>query len=121
MIEEHNTSRVKHLLHKISQLFYTSDEEDEGRLSSLSNKSSTSFTSSEMSRPSQKRKRLIREEEQQNPNGLKLPPFSPTYCKSDEFPYSNFYVKLPDGKWMIKYRSGNRDNLGTDVLEGYMI
>ncbi|CAO3598314.1 unnamed protein product [Absidia cylindrospora] len=50
-----------------------------------------------------------------------VPPFSPTYCKPNEFPYSNFYVKLPNGKWMIRYRSGNRDILGTDEFEGYMI
>ncbi|CAO3606809.1 unnamed protein product [Mucor hiemalis] len=50
-----------------------------------------------------------------------IPPFSPTYCKSNEFPYSNFYVKLPDGRWMIRYRDGNRDILRTDIMEGYMI
>ncbi|ORZ17754.1 hypothetical protein BCR42DRAFT_412436, partial [Absidia repens] len=49
-----------------------------------------------------------------------VPPFSPTYCKPNEFPYSNFYIKLPNGKWMIRYRSGNRDILGTDEFEGYM-
>ncbi|KAF1807450.1 hypothetical protein V8B55DRAFT_1465848 [Mucor lusitanicus] len=50
-----------------------------------------------------------------------IPPFSPTYCKSNEFPYSNFYVKLPDGRWMVRYRDGNRDILRTDIMEGYMI
>ncbi|KAI9485236.1 MAG: hypothetical protein EXX96DRAFT_598219 [Benjaminiella poitrasii] len=50
-----------------------------------------------------------------------IPPFSPTYCKANEFPYSNFYVKLPDGKWMVRYRDGNRDILRTDIVEGYMI
>ncbi|KAI8641716.1 hypothetical protein BD408DRAFT_417802, partial [Parasitella parasitica] len=49
-----------------------------------------------------------------------IPPFSPTYCKSNEFPYSNFYVKLPDGRWMVRYRDGNRDILRTDIMEGYM-
>lgn len=50
-----------------------------------------------------------------------LPPFSPTYCKTNEFPYSNFYVKLPDGRWMVRYRDGNRDILRTDIMEGYLI
>lgn len=50
-----------------------------------------------------------------------IPPFSPTYCKANEFPYSNFYVKLPDGRWMIRYRDGNREILRTDIMEGYMI
>ncbi|KAI9476026.1 MAG: hypothetical protein EXX96DRAFT_285752 [Benjaminiella poitrasii] len=55
------------------------------------------------------------------PQSLVIPPFSPTYCRPNEFPYSNFYVRLPNGKWMIRYRSGNRDILGTDEFEGYMI
>ncbi|KAI9268924.1 hypothetical protein BDA99DRAFT_535016 [Phascolomyces articulosus] len=50
-----------------------------------------------------------------------IPPYSPTYCKENEFPYSNFYVKLPDGRYMIRYRSGNREILGTEIIEGYMI
>ncbi|KAF7723291.1 hypothetical protein EC973_002137 [Apophysomyces ossiformis] len=50
-----------------------------------------------------------------------IPPYSPTYCKPNEFPYSNFYVKLPDGKWMIRYRDGNRNILRTDVCEEYLI
>lgn len=50
-----------------------------------------------------------------------IPPFSPTYCKANEFPYSNFYVKLPDGRWMVRYRDGNREILRTDIMEGYMI
>ncbi|KAI7901349.1 uncharacterized protein BX663DRAFT_456817 [Cokeromyces recurvatus] len=56
-----------------------------------------------------------------HPQQLIIPPFSPTYCRPNEFPYSNFYVKLPNGKWMVRYRSGNRDILGTDEFEGYMI
>lgn len=50
-----------------------------------------------------------------------VPPYSPTYCKANEFPYSNFYVKLPDGRYMIRYRSGNREILGTEIIEGYML
>ncbi|KAG2202067.1 hypothetical protein INT47_006259 [Mucor saturninus] len=52
---------------------------------------------------------------------MMIPPFSPTYCKNNEFPYSNFYSKLPDGRWMIRYRDGNRDILRTDIMEGYLI
>jgi hypothetical protein len=62
-----------------------------------------------------------------NPRGenqpaiLLIPPFSPTYCKPNEFPYSNFYLKLPNGRWMLRYRSGTRHIIGTQDLEGYMI
>ncbi|KAI8886092.1 hypothetical protein K501DRAFT_178564 [Backusella circina FSU 941] len=52
---------------------------------------------------------------------ISIPPFSPTYSRPNEFPYSNFYVKLPSGRWMVRYRSGNRDILGTDEFEGYLI
>ncbi|KAG2188011.1 hypothetical protein INT44_000762 [Umbelopsis vinacea] len=51
----------------------------------------------------------------------KIPPYSPTGAWNGKFPYSNFYVRLPNGKWMIRYRSGDRDILGTDEFEGYMI
>ncbi len=64
------------------------------------------------------RKQLVHHEE---PTQLIIPPFSPTYLKSNEFPYSNFYVKLPDGRWMVRYRDGNRDILRTDFVEGYLI
>ncbi|KAI8082757.1 uncharacterized protein BX664DRAFT_338990 [Halteromyces radiatus] len=50
-----------------------------------------------------------------------VPPFSPTYCQRDVFPYSNFYVKLPDGRWMIRFRDGNRGILRTDIINGYYI
>ncbi|KAG2221947.1 hypothetical protein INT45_010471 [Circinella minor] len=56
-----------------------------------------------------------------NKSMFAVPPYSPTYCKSNEFPYSNFYVKLPDGRYMIRYRSGNREILGTEIIEGYML
>lgn len=52
---------------------------------------------------------------------LVIPPYSPTYCKPNEFPYSNFYMKLPDGRWMLRYRDGNREILGTEILEDWMI
>ncbi|SAM08228.1 hypothetical protein [Absidia glauca] len=50
-----------------------------------------------------------------------IPPYSPTYCQPDCFPYSNFYVKLPDGRWMVRFRDGNRDILRTDVIDGNFI
>ncbi|KAI7857001.1 hypothetical protein BDC45DRAFT_501484 [Circinella umbellata] len=56
-----------------------------------------------------------------NKSMFAVPPYSPTYCKANEFPYSNFYVKLPDGRYMIRYRSGNREILGTEIIEGYML
>ncbi|KAI9322161.1 hypothetical protein BX666DRAFT_1892166, partial [Dichotomocladium elegans] len=49
-----------------------------------------------------------------------IPPFSPTYCKANEFPYSNFYIKLPNGDYMVRYRSGNRVILGTEIIAGHM-
>ncbi|CAO3702625.1 unnamed protein product [Rhizopus stolonifer] len=64
------------------------------------------------------RKQLVHHQE---PSSLIIPPFSPTYLKTNEFPYSNFYVKLPDGRWMVRYRDGNRDILRTDFVEGYLI
>lgn len=50
-----------------------------------------------------------------------IPPYSPTYCKPNEFPYSNFYMKLPNGQYLVRYRSGNREILGYEILEEYMI
>ncbi|KAI8336243.1 hypothetical protein BC941DRAFT_471539 [Chlamydoabsidia padenii] len=70
-----------------------------------------------------RRRKLVQIERDDNiisPNIL-IPPFSPTYCKPNEFPYSNFYLKLPNGKWMIRYRSGTRRIIGTGDLDGYMI
>ncbi|KAI9300649.1 hypothetical protein BJ944DRAFT_272707, partial [Cunninghamella echinulata] len=49
-----------------------------------------------------------------------VPPFSPTYCKPNEFPYSNFYIKLPNGNFLIRYRDGNRNILGSDEIQGYL-
>jgi hypothetical protein len=66
-----------------------------------------------------RRKQLVNHEAASPP--MMIPPFSPTYCKTNEFPYSNFYVKLPDGRWMVRYRDGNRDILRTDIMEGYLI
>ncbi|KAI8336277.1 hypothetical protein BC941DRAFT_428799 [Chlamydoabsidia padenii] len=52
---------------------------------------------------------------------LLIPPFSPTYCHPNSFSYSNFYMKLPDGRWMIRFRDGNRCILRTDFISGTMI
>ncbi|KAI8369943.1 hypothetical protein BD560DRAFT_469292 [Blakeslea trispora] len=68
-----------------------------------------------------KNRRSVVDRSQPIPHTMNIPPFSPTYCKPNEFPYSNFYVKLPNGNWMIRYRSGNRKILGTDELQGYLI
>ncbi|KAH8547563.1 hypothetical protein BGW37DRAFT_510488 [Umbelopsis sp. PMI_123] len=65
------------------------------------------------------RKHLVHREE--TVPAHKIPPYSPTGAWNGKFPYSNFYVRLPNGKWMIRYRSGDRDILGTDEFEGYMI
>ncbi|SAM04173.1 hypothetical protein [Absidia glauca] len=52
---------------------------------------------------------------------LLIPPFSPTYCQPNCFSYSNFYIKLPDDRWMIRFRDGNRGILRTDFINGSMI
>ncbi|KAI9279879.1 hypothetical protein BY458DRAFT_501934 [Sporodiniella umbellata] len=84
--------------------------------STLSTTQSTDFDSHSTQR--RHRKQLVHQEEA---SGFVVPPFSPTYLKSNEFPYSNFYVKLPDGRWMVRYRDGNRDILRTDFMDGYLI
>ncbi|ORX44009.1 hypothetical protein DM01DRAFT_1349855 [Hesseltinella vesiculosa] len=95
--------------------------------STLSNASSASSTSSYRSResPTQLHHHRLRKKQWVEPDtaltGVAIPPYSPTYCKPNEFPYSNFYIKLPNGKWMVRYRSGQRDILGTDEIEGYLI
>ncbi|KAI9485635.1 MAG: hypothetical protein EXX96DRAFT_545872 [Benjaminiella poitrasii] len=35
--------------------------------------------------------------------------------------YSNFYVKLPSGKWMVRIRDANRKIVGTFEIDGSMI
>ncbi|KAF1797955.1 hypothetical protein FB192DRAFT_1439607 [Mucor lusitanicus] len=35
--------------------------------------------------------------------------------------YSNFYIKLPNGNWMVRIRDGNRKIVGTYELDGSMI
>ncbi|CEJ04653.1 hypothetical protein RMCBS344292_18608 [Rhizopus microsporus] len=85
--------------------------------STLSTMKSGEFDS-QSSHTKRQRKQYVYQEE---PSQLIIPPFSPTYLKANEFPYSNFYVKLPDGRWMVRYRDGNRDILRTDFVEGYLI
>jgi hypothetical protein len=35
--------------------------------------------------------------------------------------YSNFYIKLPNGNWMVRIRDGNRKIIGTFEINGSMI
>lgn len=35
--------------------------------------------------------------------------------------YSNFYIKLPNGNWMVRVRDGNRKIIGTFEIDGSMI
>lgn len=35
--------------------------------------------------------------------------------------YSNFYIKLPNGNWMVRVRDGNRKIVGTYEIDGSMI
>ncbi|RCH84477.1 hypothetical protein CU098_004167 [Rhizopus stolonifer] len=110
---------------KISKLFHksrSSSSESVRKNDNYSN-STLSTKSAEMdSNSSQRRhrKQLVSTVDNASPP-LMIPPFSPTYLKQNEFPYSNFYVKLPDGRWMVRYRDGNRDILRTDIMEGYLI
>ncbi|KAI9257584.1 hypothetical protein EDC94DRAFT_614873 [Helicostylum pulchrum] len=116
---------------KISDLFHHSKRRDSRRRQSATTDSSRSTLSEEsvktvddsMDRNSSQRrhrKQLVNHADYGSPQ-MMIPPFSPTYLKTNEFPYSNFYSKLPDGRWMIRYRDGNRDILRTDIMEGYMI
>ncbi|GAA5801034.1 hypothetical protein HPULCUR_006476 [Helicostylum pulchrum] len=116
---------------KISDLFHYSKRRDSRRRQSATTDSSRSTLSEEsvktvddsMDRNSSQRrhrKQLVNHADYGSPQ-MMIPPFSPTYLKTNEFPYSNFYSKLPDGRWMIRYRDGNRDILRTDIMEGYMI
>ncbi|CAO3700920.1 unnamed protein product [Rhizopus stolonifer] len=95
---------------------YGLPDRDNYSTTSLSSTRSADFDSHSTQR--RQRKQLVHQEES---SGFIIPPFSPTYLKSNEFPYSNFYVKLPDGRWMVRYRDGNRDILRTDFVDGYLI
>ncbi|KAF1797833.1 hypothetical protein FB192DRAFT_1461661 [Mucor lusitanicus] len=125
-ILSNDSHSLKSVWNRLSHLFHTSEDSNR-RLSTSSNESDLSTRSScSIERRTHNRRRKLLVEDHSSNSGsrsstLVIPPFSPTYCKANEFPYSNFYVKLPNGKWMVRYRSGNRDILGTDEFEGYMI
>ncbi|CAO3617553.1 unnamed protein product [Mucor hiemalis] len=127
-----DSSTLKSVWNRLSHLFH-SPEDSSRRLSTSSSESdSSTATSSTSSTPTGRRNKIAHRKRKvmscefsndvvSSGSKLVIPPYSPTYCKANEFPYSNFYVKLPNGKWMVRYRSGNRDILGTDEFEGYMI
>ncbi|CAO3601473.1 unnamed protein product [Absidia cylindrospora] len=69
----------------------------------------------------QRRPSMLQEHETSSPVPMSIPPYSPTYCQPDRFPYSNFYIKLPDGRWMVRFRDGNRGILRTDIIHGNYI
>ncbi|KAI8069322.1 hypothetical protein BC940DRAFT_298446 [Gongronella butleri] len=84
------------------------------------------LSSSASSLPQKKRLRKLSNWEDpdvhyQEPNRLIIPPYSPTYCQPNHFPYSNFYIKLPDGRYMLRYRDGNRNHLRTDIIDARYI
>lgn len=124
-IISNDSSTFKSVWNRLSHLF-DSSKDSSRRLSTSSNESGSSTRSNlqrsitTMRCPRRKKKLVVVVDDEQQHN-MVIPPFSPTYCRPNEFPYSNFYVKLPNGKWMVRYRSGNRDILGTDEFEGYMI
>lgn len=124
-ILSNDSSTLKSVWNRLSHLFQTAEDSNR-RLSTSSNESDLSTRSScSIERRTHNRRKKVLVDGYNNSGSiastLVIPPFSPTYCKANEFPYSNFYVKLPNGKWMVRYRSGNRDILGTDEFEGYMI
>ncbi|GAA5816568.1 hypothetical protein MFLAVUS_010098 [Mucor flavus] len=119
---------------KISDLFHHSKRRDSRRQSAITGSSRSTLSEASVktvetvetvdidrnSSQRRHRKQLVNHAECGSPQ-MMIPPFSPTYLKTNEFPYSNFYSKLPDGRWMVRYRDGNRDILRTDIMEGYMI
>jgi hypothetical protein len=126
IMSDDSSSTFKSVWNRLSHIFQLSQDTNR-RLSTSSNDSNSStqsHSSLEQStrhpRSANRKKKLIVVDDQQR-SSMMIPPYSPTYCRPNEFPYSNFYVKLPNGKWMVRYRSGNRDILGTDEFEGYMI
>ncbi|KAI8386812.1 hypothetical protein BD560DRAFT_382872 [Blakeslea trispora] len=40
---------------------------------------------------------------------------------SNQKGYSNFYIKLPNGNWMVRVRDSNRKIIGTFEIDGAMI
>ncbi|KAI8880374.1 hypothetical protein K501DRAFT_286908 [Backusella circina FSU 941] len=125
-----STKSGRSIWSKLSKILHPT--RSSSRSSSSSRRISGNYSTSNLSEVSSKsdsdssslhrrhRKQLVHADEGSNTQ-MMIPPFSPTYCKANEFPYSNFYMKLPDGRWMVRYRDGNRDILRTDIMEGYMI
>lgn len=111
-----NNSQSSSVWKKITKLLHPNKKRRNSETSSSGN---TVLSGDSIDSGRRQRKPLVQTIEQSPP--MIIPPFSPTYCKANEFPYSNFYVKLPDGRWMIRYRDGNREILRTDIMEGYMI
>jgi hypothetical protein len=111
---EESNSHDSRLYNRLSRIFGIHHE------TSMSETYSSTRTSvSDDSARTSGRKRLVHRED--SVPAHMIPPYSPTGAWNGKFPYSNFYVRLPNGKWMIRYRSGDRDILGTDEFEGYMI
>ncbi|KAI8379189.1 uncharacterized protein BYT42DRAFT_567889 [Radiomyces spectabilis] len=110
-------TKLSHLLHRKS---ISSSRRNSSSTSQSSISSNDSMERSSSHRRGHRRKVLV-DSMTSDTAPMVIPPFSPTYCKPNEFPYSNFYVKLPDGRWMIRYRSGNRDILRTDIVDGCYI
>jgi hypothetical protein len=114
-----SNNSFKGMWNRLSHIF---QHEQPNRKSASTNSTTSTESSIDSSRPRVRRRRHVYSNERNSsPSKMIIPPYSPTYCRPNEFPYSNFYVKLPNGNWMIRYRSGNRDILGTDEFEGYLI
>ncbi|KAI9251964.1 hypothetical protein BY458DRAFT_523469 [Sporodiniella umbellata] len=107
------------LFHHKSNCSSSASSTRTGYFSRRRSSSTLSTKSADFDSHRKQRKQLVHNN--QEPSALIIPPFSPTYLKTNEFPYSNFYVKLPDGRWMVRYRDGNRDILRTDFVDGYLI
>ncbi|KAI9021560.1 hypothetical protein CLU79DRAFT_753834 [Phycomyces nitens] len=110
---------------KLANIFHHSPRRDSlntvSTVSSDSADSSSTYSVPEDKGNRRRQRKQLKESNDYSSTPMVIPPYSPTYCKSNEFPYSNFYIQLPDGTWMIRYRSGDRDILRTDNIESYMI
>ncbi|KAI8992655.1 hypothetical protein BDB01DRAFT_779194, partial [Pilobolus umbonatus] len=123
-----SSNRSSHSIwYKISSLFHTrsrsstrSSKYCQQSSSSLSLSDESIRSDTDMHSITRRHRKQLKQLDDSPYTSIVIPPFSPTYCKTNEFPYSNFYVKLPDGRWMVRYRDGNRDILRTDIIEGYM-
>ena len=62
------------------------------------------------------------EEEQEDNNGsINTPVFSSTSNLSSSACYSNFYLKLNNGKYMVRVRTAERVIIGSYVIDEHMI